>query len=159
MRPTRQRSVCLLAGWLICGAAIGCGSAANQLDYPRAGVSGHVLLDGQPLAKGIILFDPVEGTPGPKTSVPVVDGWFSVDEDAGPVVGEHRIEIHSADDGGYAFDDEEALEQLKESRTKRIDVVRVPPAFNTHSQMKRVVNNESPNKFDFDLTTPRRSMR
>lgn len=155
---TRASNHLVLAAMLFCGLIVGCGSGAAE-GPPRADVRGVVTLDGQPLSKGVILFVPLEGTPGPKTSVPIADGKFSADESTGPVVGKHRIEIKSTDDGGYARDDETAIDRLKESRTRRIDVVRVPAAFNANSRLTETVSEEGTNEFEFPLTTSRRRRR
>ncbi len=68
---------------------------------PRAAVSGHVLLDGQPLPHGLITFVPLDADPpgsvAPRTAyimntnTPTAD--FSLDEDVGPAVGKYKVEI------------------------------------------------------------------
>lgn len=148
----------MLAAMLFCGLIVGCGSGAAE-GPPRADVRGVVTLDGQPLSKGVILFVPLEGTPGPKTSIAIADGKFSADKFTGPVVGKHRVKIQSTDDGGYARDDETAIDRLKESRTRRIDVVRVPAAFNSNSHLTETVSEDGSNEFEFPLTTTSRRRR
>ncbi len=133
----------------------GCGSGPMD-EYPRADVKGVVSLDGQPLHEGVIQFVPLEGTHGPKTSVEITDGKFASSETTRPVVGAHRIEIHSTDDGGYAWDDEAALERLKNSGVRRVNVVRVPPVFNKASRITKTVEADGPNEFEFQLTSRRR---
>ncbi|WP_339910114.1 hypothetical protein [Symmachiella dynata] len=155
---TRASNKLVLAAMLTCGLIVGCGSGAAE-GPPRADVRGVVTLDGQPLPKGVILFVPLEGTPGPKTSIAIADGKFSTDDSTGPVVGKHRIEIKSTDDGGYARDDETAIDRLQESRTRRIDVVRVPAAFNANSRLTETVSEEGANEFEFPLTTSKRRRR
>lgn len=133
-------------------AISGCGgSDGNEL--PRAAVSGSVTLNGKPLQEGVIRFVPIEGTSGPKTSVSITEGRFSADADQGPVVGKHRIEIQSTDDGGYAMDDETVIQKLRESGIRRIDVVRIPPQYNSHSTLTETVSAEGPNEFTFELVT------
>jgi hypothetical protein len=144
-----------MAAMLISSLILGCGSGAAE-GPPRADVRGVVTLDGQPLPEGVIRFVPLAGTPGPKTSIAISDGKFSADALTGPVVGAHRIEIQSTDDGGYAPDDEEAIDRLRKSRTHRIEAVRVPSAFNTHSRLTETVSEDGTNEFEFPLTTKRR---
>lgn len=143
------------AAFAVVALFCGCGGGdENQL--PRAAVSGTVTLDGRPLAKGVIRFVPIEGTPGPKTSVMVSEGRFESDEQNGPVVGKHRIEIESTDDGGYAMDDEQAIKKLKQAGIRRIALVRVPVIYNAHSTLTRTVAADGPNEFQFDLNTTTR---
>jgi hypothetical protein len=144
-----------LAAILFSGLILGCGSGAAD-GPPRADVRGTVTLDGQPLPEGLIRFVPLEGTPGPKTSVAILNGQFSADASTGPAVGAHRIEIESTDDGGFDFDDETAIDRLKESRTRRIKVVRVPPTFNTNSRLTETVSGDGSNEFEFQLTSNHR---
>lgn len=95
-------------------------------------------------------------TPGPKTSVVVEQGQFQVDAEQGPVVGSHRIEIQSTDNGGYAMDDEDAIRRLRESGVKRIEAVRIPPQYNTRSTLKETVAAGGPNDFRFEVKLGRR---
>ena len=133
-------------------AISGCdGSGGNEL--PRAAVTGSVSLNGKPLQEGVISFVPIEGTPGPKTSVSITEGRFSAGAAQGPVVGTHRIEIQSTDDGGYAMDDEEAFQKLRQAGVRRIEVVRVPPIYNSRSTLTEIVTAEGPNEFTFELVT------
>ncbi|MFG0332026.1 MAG: hypothetical protein ACF8TS_01565 [Maioricimonas sp. JB049] len=134
----------------------GCGDASGGGALQRAAVSGTVTFNGQPLSEGFVRFVPVDGTPGPKTSVPVSQGRFEVEADRGPVVGMHRIEIQSTDDGGYAMDDEDALRRLRESGVKRIDAIRIPPAYNARSTLMEAVTAAGKNEFRFELNSPRR---
>lgn len=131
--------------------AAGCSGGEEILE--RAAVNGTVTLDGEPLAEGIIRFVPVAPTKGPKVSIPIEQGQFASDDDSGPIVGAHRVEIQSTDDGGFAFDDEQAMNRLQASGTRRIDVIRVPPAYNLNSTLTASVSAEQPNEFTFDLTT------
>lgn len=137
----------------------GCG--AEESEIPRAAVRGTVQLDGVPLEEGVVRFvpDPQQGTHGPKTTVPVKEGQFEVPDEFGPVVGTHRVEIESRDDGGYALDDEHAFERLRAEGRRRIDVVRIPQVYNTRSQLTARVDPEGPNEFDFTLTTSARRGR
>lgn len=135
-------------------ACCGCGGGDDKI--PRAAVRGHVTWKGAPLVEGVIRFVPMEKGKVGKTSINVVNGVFEVDAYQGPVVGEHRIEIESTDDGGFAMDDETALQRLKESNTKRIDAVVIPPIYNTRSTLKETVSADMPNQFNFQLTKPKR---
>lgn len=128
----------------------GCGGGPEG--PPRAAVKGNVMYDGQPLAKGTIVFAPIEQTVGPKVSSSITDGVFEIDDDVGPVVGRHRVEIRSADDGGYAMNDEEGLERLKNEKKRRIQVVKLPPVYNETSKLVATINADEDNVLEFKLT-------
>lgn len=140
-------------GLIVTTFVVGCGGKSEE--FSRAAVSGKVTLDGKPLAEGTIRFVPVAPTTGPKVSVTIEQGQFVSDDEHGPVIGKHRVEIQSTDDGGYAFDDEQAIERLKQSGARSIEVVRVPPAFNKNSTLTASVSAGEPNEFVFNLqSTP-----
>lgn len=146
-----NRLISTLCFSLILSGLAGCGSSNNE--YPRAAVRGIVLLDGEPLPEGIIRFIPQGPDKGPKSSAEIRVGMFKVDEEYGPVVGSHRIEIESTDDGGYARDDEQALDRLKAEGIKQIKVVKVPAIYNNRSQLTTSVTLDGPNDFTFELST------
>lgn len=130
---------------------IGCG------DVPegplRAAVSGTITLDGKPLEEGTVVFVPTEGTAGPRITVTVANGQFEADAEHGPVVGQHRVEIQST--CGPAFDDEQMVSSLAE-KPQRLNVVIVPPVYNTNSQLTASIQEGIQNALTFDLKMPRR---
>ncbi|MEQ9406682.1 MAG: hypothetical protein RIK87_03110 [Fuerstiella sp.] len=131
-------------------AAIGCGGSFDVL--PRAAVTGTVTLDGQPLESGTIRFVPAAPTGGPKTSTAIMNGWFDLPSDVGPVIGRHRVEIETPPAGEIAMDDEQALERLQRAgRKARIDVVRIPAVYNSNSQLTADIAATEFNQLSFDL--------
>lgn len=85
--------------WLMLAACSGC----NRSPFTLAPVSGTVLLDGRPLAGGVINFQPIaageggKGGPG-STSRTDAEGryWLTtVRGQRGAVVGKHRVKIYS----------------------------------------------------------------
>ena len=150
---SRAAGLCVL----LAGALCGCGGTDSEL--PRAAVRGTVQLDGAPLDEGVVRFVPDQGTRGPKTSVPVADGRFEVPDEFGPIVGTHRVEIESTDDGGYARDDEQAIARLMTQGRRRVHVVTVPLIYNTRSRLTAEVAAEGPNEFDFTLSRNMRRAR
>ena len=68
---------------------------------PRAGVSGHVLLDGQPLAHGSVTFVPIDeklpGSHAPRTAfvmnTDTATADFKLAENVGLAVGKYQVEI------------------------------------------------------------------
>jgi hypothetical protein len=79
-------------------AAPGCSGSGDEL--PREAVSGTVTLDGQPLAKGAIQFNPVGGA-GAVAAVgggsKIEDGQFYIARENGLVPGTYNVSINAAD--------------------------------------------------------------
>lgn len=128
-------------------ALTGCGGPK----VPRAAVQGMISVDGEPLPKGKILFAPSGEHAAWMSTLPVVAGKFEAPAQTGPVVGEHRIEIVSTDDGGFAPDDEAAMERWIAEGRKPLKIVRVSDRYNKESDLKATVTATGPNEFRFDL--------
>lgn len=154
MGPQCGRVMGLMA--VVVVGLIGCGGDTVQL--PRAAVQGTVMLNGQPLTDAVIRFIPTGDTQGPATSISIVEGQFEADEQVGPIIGQHRIEIQSNDDGGFAFDDEQALERLKQN-PQRIRVQEIPDSYNTHSVLLETVEADAENKYKFELKSSTKTSR
>lgn len=127
------------------------GCSSGREGPQRAEVKGVVHLNGQPLEKGVIRFIPDGNTTGPQATVPIQNGKFAAEDRFGPVVGFHRVEIESTDDGGYAMDDEQAIQKLRKAGIKKIEVVKVPAVYNERSTLQQVVTESGPNEFQFYL--------
>ena len=54
-------------------------------------VSGTVTCDETPLSGAVITFEPIGETTGPNASVPIMDGKFEIDSDAGLHGGSYRV--------------------------------------------------------------------
>ncbi|MCA9026171.1 MAG: hypothetical protein KDA86_13265 [Planctomycetaceae bacterium] len=159
MTSKQRRASRLMLVCLTCSLSLsGCGGS-NDHSIPRAAVSGSIVLDGKPLEAGIVRFVPTRPTSGPKTSVPVMSGHFEIPADFGPVVGSHRVEIQSTDDGGYPLDDESTLDRLRAAQVRHIEIVHVPAIYNSHSRLTANVVESGPNEFDFTLISPVRRTR
>lgn len=78
-----------LLGLILAG---GCGS-----DPPPKGqvVSGEVTVSGEPLKRGLIIFQPIEGTAGPAATADVVNGHFATTVQMGPWPGKFLVKIES----------------------------------------------------------------
>lgn len=139
---------------IICGLLLLAGCGGNEGDSPpRAAVKGNVTLDGQPLKKGVVNFVPQGDTEGPMTTAPVEEGNYYLPEESGPIVGTHRVEIESRDLGGMALDDEQAIQRLKQQGVKRLEVVKIPIAYNKRSQLTATIEADTENKYDFQLSS------
>ncbi len=134
------------------------GCAPSEPLWPRAAVKGTILLNGQPLPKGTVMFCPIAETSGPKISVPVIGGQFEVAADAPdalkPVTGKHRIQIEATDESRPSVDDEDAVAKFV-ANPQRHTVLRVPPEFNEKSTLEADVTAEGPNDYQFDLKSRR----
>lgn len=111
-------------------------------------VSGVVSLDGQPLAGGIVSFQPIvvgsEVNAGPgSTARTGTDGRFTlatIRGEPGAVVGNHRVKI-------YSFNAETA----KRSANGTHERERVPPRYNYNSTLTFDVPAAGTDKADFAL--------
>lgn len=134
---------------LIAALNLGCGSD-NQLN--RIAVSGHVNVDGTPLAHGVIRLVPQAATNGPGVMAEIVDGEFSLDEEFGPVPGLHRIEIEATQHLSFEIDNEAAYAAavVKTGRSP-VALNPVPAIYNRHSVLTANVADSKDQVFSFDL--------
>ncbi|AMV22131.1 hypothetical protein VT03_29780 [Planctomyces sp. SH-PL14] len=128
----------------------GCG---GQPQIPRIPVAGIVTVDGTPLPKGKVVFTPAEGNASLIAMAQVVDGRFETPEAFGAIPGVQRVEIISTDDGGYAPDDEAAMERWVAGGRKPIKVVRIPKQYQKDGKLKAEVKTGGPNEFKFELAS------
>ena len=84
--PTSVTRNCLLLA-SICLLITGCGGPE------RAKVSGHLTLDGKPLADGLVTFRPSAGTDGPEFSGMLLNGDYRVEKDALPA--DYVVDVRS----------------------------------------------------------------
>lgn len=79
----------------LAGLASGC---ADPLG--RQPLSGSVVLKGEPLEQGSILFLPTSGDQGHSTGAMIQNGTFAVPRDKGLVPGVYRVVLSSQEDTG-----------------------------------------------------------
>ena len=151
MKPFRSpdsRSRCLrMAGWILLASCAACSRSPVAL----ANVSGKVLLDGQPLAGGVINFQPIAsgtGTNGGPGSTARIgpEGRFSLTTirgAPGAVVGKHRVKIYSSSPESPATAD----------RSSPAERERVPAAYNYKSNLTFDVPAAGTETADFLITT------
>ncbi|HJZ53840.1 MAG TPA: carboxypeptidase-like regulatory domain-containing protein [Gemmataceae bacterium] len=132
--------------------AAGCGKG----EYETASVSGRVTLNGQPVAKVAVMFQPIapEGNlnPGPGSyGVTDSDGRYTLKligkETSGAVVGKHKVRIEVYTDPGDSSDDR--------PRKWVKPAVQIPTKYN---QDKAILEFEVPasgtDEANFDLKSP-----
>lgn len=122
----------------------GCGPADG---LNRQAVSGVVTLDGQPLAQGAILFEPLSRESGTAIGATIRRGAFAISRNQGAVPGTYRVRIY-ASSGKQA-----APANGQTERTPRPMIERLPARYNTRSMLHADVVARPQNSYLFDLTS------
>lgn len=156
-RPTRLSGMlrpCFVPGLLLVGLFAGCGAQEGPRRYA---VSGRVLVDGEPLASGIIRFIPSLEVGGPAAVGTVAGGLFSLPQDLGPVGGKHRVEIEATEFQGFEVDDEAAFAmQMQQTGYSPMASNPIPAIYNSQSQLTAEIDgidgDETPDLI-FELST------
>lgn len=140
---------CIFFGMLCLAVIAGCDGGGRA----HAPISGAVTLDGKPLAKGSIVFQPMAGADGlaagrGSSAYCDDDGHYelkSVEGTFGAVVGSHRVRIYgpklqrsSADDSGG-------------TRGQMAEIV--PQKYNLRTELTFDVPGGGTDQANFDLTT------
>jgi hypothetical protein len=121
----------------------GCGGGTG-----RGAIRGAVNLDGKPLAKGSILFEPIQGTRGTVIGGPIEQGRYQFSAAAGPAIGWNRVEIRATRNTGKMIPKPLAppgqmIPQQEEA---------IPPQFNSESTLKVEIK-PGDNTADFEVTS------
>jgi len=144
--PRGEAFPVLLFALLACMA-----SGCSRQPFPLAAVSGTVLLDGQPLAGGVVNFQPIATEkaritgPG-STGRTGPDGRFTlqtITRHPGAVIGPHRVKIYS-----YSPETPVATEGDTGPRLER-----VPDRYNYRSELTFEVPAAGTSTADFSLST------
>lgn len=128
---SNQTSICLLLTALLLG---GCSKDDGR---QKIEASGTVTFNGKPLAKGNIVFDPVDGRGGSAIGN-VVDGQFTVLSEP----GSKKVQISSTQESGKTGSDGEPI---------MIEVL--PGKYSAQSNLKVDLQASQPNVFNFELTS------
>jgi hypothetical protein len=123
----------------------GCGDSGPI----RAPIQGKVIIGGQPLAKGRILFVPDAPNAGPVASAAITAGEYKIPKEEGPVAGKNRVEVEADLNLGFALDDEAAFAKRG---GKPLPPNPIPPQFNRDSQL--VVEVKAGEENRYDVTVP-----
>jgi hypothetical protein len=129
---------------LFLAAILGCGSTEG---LNRQAISGTLTLDGQPISKGAILFEPATQETGTAVGAIIRQGAFAISRSEGPVPGLYLVRVYS----GSNIQAPPAKGQS--DRTPRPMVERFPPRYNTRTELRARVIDRSVNRFPFDLTS------
>jgi hypothetical protein len=145
MRPSRN--LVKLSRLVLLASLAGCGGGATD-DLPRQPVSGTVSLDGRPLARGYIQFQPL-GEQGVAAGGDVTDGKYGIDLAQGPIPGEYKVIISSAGASGPSS----AEPPPPPGAPTMPPPDPIPARYNTESTLTAKVEAGRPNKFDFSMTS------
>lgn len=122
----------------------GCGSG-DGLD--RQAVRGRVTLDGEPLARGSILFEPATDDVGTAVGGTIRDGRFAIARADGPVPGNYLVRIY-ASTGTQAPPPEGGSAVMP-----RPMVERVPGRYNANTVLRAEIPPGGPGELPFDLVS------
>jgi hypothetical protein len=137
---------------LILVSCSGCWQSGDK--YDRLPISGTVTLDGQPLAAGYLIFEPMNGQPTQSGGM-IGQGKFDVPRKSGPIAGKYSVAIFSGAEapvGNFAPGTPEA-----ESAVKKVTGERVPPRYNINTTLTVDVKQGDPNVFAFELSSKKQA--
>lgn len=129
--------------WLLLALA-GCGGDSIE----RTVVQGKVTFDGQPVAKGIILFVPEQGTVGAPVQCQIENGEFSsanqTSDKRGAVVGPNKVEITAYKESGKQIKNPDGVMEA--------EVIQyIPAKYNTKTELIKSISSGI-NDYSFNLT-------
>ncbi len=142
MRFEFRYFVIAAVAWLM--ALGGCGGDP----LGRHAVSGTIKVDGSPLAKGNVAFQPTEGQATSGGAV-IQNGKYAVPQAGGLVAGKYRVSIHAPAPGTGGEVDAESLPGDPPRPPREL----IPPDWNTASTQTIEVRKQGPFVFDFDVST------
>jgi hypothetical protein len=131
----------LLLCAILLTALLGCGHGG------RMSVEGTVTLDGQPLQKGSIQFNPLPGSTGPTAGGDIVNGKFAILPSGGPLAGHFQVQIKAVGLTGRKVLDPRSNTMVDEYAQC------LPARYNSDSELKAEVVANGPNHFDFAITS------
>jgi len=118
----------------------------------RVAVQGSVQFDGRPVADGLIRFIPLEGTRGPESAAPIVDGKYELPAKEGPPAGKLRVEVRQGATIPPDWTNDSAAASLKKYQLPQN---KIPPEYNEKSSLSVEAMVGKINTFDFDLKPTR----
>lgn len=146
--------------WLVLSlvgiVATGCGGAEG---VGRQAVSGTVLMDGKPLDKGAINFQPHEGGKHLVGSGGVIEnGNYSIPAAQGLTPGKYMVSISAPEVSGPSgpVAGQSAEDAMKAVATAGAPKERLPKKYNAATELMADVTQSGPNKFDFKVDSIKR---
>jgi hypothetical protein len=133
----RQRAMIL-----VLAATTGCGSSDG---LNRQAIFGTVTLDGQPISRGAILFEPATHESGTAVGATIRLGSFVISKQQGAVPGTYRVRVYSSSEK------QAPPAKGQTERTPRPMVERLPARYNTRSELRADVVAHRRNQYHFQL--------
>jgi hypothetical protein len=130
-------------------------------DNKLAPVSGRVLVDGEPIANLVVLFQPMGSASNPNPGKGSAgrtdkDGRFTLEQDAGvpgAVVGKHKVAIFTAlTDRELKINTETGSEDGAPAGPKEI----IPPKYNDQTELTFEVTSAGTTEANFNLVSNRK---
>jgi hypothetical protein len=142
------------SGGTIAVFSIACiiGAGCSQKDSGLRGTYGLVSLNGKPLEKGNISFEPVDLKQGSVSGGMIASGKYRVPTDKGLKPGKYRVRISAPD-----FDNPAKLKRTRDigpmSSSSGTDIPGelIPKKYNTQSEEIVEVEKSGRNQFDFKI--------
>jgi hypothetical protein len=125
------------------GALSGCGDPPKS----RQEITGEVILKGQPVEDGIINFAPLDGQ-GSGDGAQIVKGKYGIPKEKGLFPGKYKVTIYA---GNGASGQGNASPDPPKDGLKPLPRDRIPPEYNTDSNVVKEVIQGGENKFDFNI--------
>ena len=123
----------------------GPGCAGGDDELARQAISGKVTLDGLPLPKGQIVFDPATSATGTRTGGPIVDGTYQLTKSDGPVPGAYNVLITAV--SVVEGDPNDPAKKVKRTRDA------VPAKYNARTTLHVEIKADGSDGLDFRLTS------
>lgn len=123
----------------------GCGTAKDPLG--RMPISGTVTLDGVPLDKGSIRFEPQTAQAGTPSGAMIDKGRYAIPRDQGLAPGVYRVILTAAE----ASTENRTADEIMNNPGPRKELI--PPSYNRQSKITVEVKAQGANQFDFPIKT------
>jgi hypothetical protein len=141
--PSMERFAYLRPCLIVLACLSGCHDASR-----RYGVSGTVILKGEPLNQGVVTLVPVTPDSPTQGSAVIAAGKFSISSEQGLLPGRYRVSI-SSPDGKTPDADPNAAPGPSGNFTSKD---RIPPEFNLRSTLEVEVKPDTKaNSFEFKI--------
>ena len=126
--------------------ALGCGGQSD-----RAGVSGSVTVDGQPVEEGSITFVPDAQTGGPTAGDTIEQGNYAVSAESGLAPGKYRVQIKATRKTGRRVKD--GFPHPPDDLVDEVEQF-LPPRYNTQTELVAELKAGRNEGVDFELRLP-----
>lgn len=129
---------------LVATLVVGCGPTTDRLR-----IQGEAKLDGEPINRGSIRFEPNDGSGSPSVGAMIRDGEFDVPRERGLPPGVYRLSISSPDRDGpkVPYVPGPGYPPIMVARD------RIPVSYNLESEHTITLDPSSDNYFRFDIAS------